>query len=444
MADGEPVWLGGGEPTLRADLPEVIAALSHPGLETDGLALTSERAIAALQRVGLARVRVGFHCAVPAAHDWLVGRPGAARRTLRAIDALRGCGLPVEAAITVTRPTADHLEETVALLVRLGVRAIVLRRLRRRGPAAERFLMLSARLGLLEPALEAAVQRARDAGLAVRLDGFPPCAAPDVPTRLMPLAGPWLLPASVVDLAPLLIEPPAVPGCDVCFGPPTCAGAPADYVACFGRAEIDSEGLTPTPVRPASAPERPPPRQGRHPATRNREIAAQLARPTLQGDPLLGVGIDPPRFPITLSLHGTSREIRREMIQAAQQGSPVLRIDGGLDHPEALDLLRDATRLSASRVEICGHLDHLSPSDRELVGLRGVARFGARLMAPTAAAHDAVVGRPGAFERSLMLLERIGVHTSAEVGVAAEGDPDAPGWAELPWPMWSVVPGRLG
>jgi hypothetical protein len=383
-----PAWLGGGEPTLRRDLPALVAAVAAAtdatvGLDTDGLPLAQKGVAAGLARLGVARVRIGLHCGRPDAHDWLVGRPGASRRVRRAITAAAEAGLPVTVRCFVTRPTTDWLEETVRLAARLGASAVDLVRLPAVGPAGERFITLSPRLGLAEPYLHAAVAAGQELDVAVRLLGFPRCAVPRAPTSTF-AEEPLVLPDDPA-LRPLVdalaVPPPAAP-CPSCPGAPGCAGPAGDYVARFGRDEIDSERPSPPGVPQAappvfgSAPPPPPPRRGRAPATRLRFVRRQSSFPDLGGDPMAGEVPDAPSDTAVLSFSGSSREVRRDMARVCQEGVKTLRIagEGVFAHPAAGELLRDALRLSLPRVEARGDVRALAGlSDRELVGLRGLA-----------------------------------------------------------------------
>ncbi|HJN72451.1 MAG TPA: hypothetical protein QGF58_00840 [Myxococcota bacterium] len=150
LADEDDVVLGGGEPTLRPDLPRLLAAIPTARLHTDGLAFAE-----GLQGLELQRVRIDFHCARQDAHDWLVGQKGAARSAVRAIRTCLEAGLDVEVEVLLTRPTLPHIEETLAVLESLGVQQTRLRPIERRGPAAEHYLALAPPLtGLRRPIVQ--------------------------------------------------------------------------------------------------------------------------------------------------------------------------------------------------------------------------------------------------------------------------------------------------
>ena len=57
--------------------------------------------------------------------------------------------LELEIEIPLTRPTLDHLLESVSLLGQMGVSRVVVRMLEARSSSKERYVMLAPRLGLL-------------------------------------------------------------------------------------------------------------------------------------------------------------------------------------------------------------------------------------------------------------------------------------------------------
>ena len=374
--EGEALWLWGGEPCLRADLPEVIAACARAshgqlGLRTDALALRPA-ALEPLREAGLRTVRVTLHSSRAEAHDWLVKQPGAARSALRNLRSCIDGGLSVEVEATVTRPTAPQLPELLLLCQRMGVRRLHLRRLVSRGAAADDFIALSPRMGLLEPLLVELASMLNER-TALALEGFPRCVAG--------AAAACCRPPDAIRWSTTPEEPPPLAGCPACPGTPECAGAPADYVQHFGRGEFASEdgGETARPLPPsergdAIAP--PPPRSGRAPATRERVVIAQVDLP-IEGDPLS------PRAPreqptlISLDIPAglPSRAIRQKLVRVAQEGAAVLCIAAPdvLRHPAAAELLRECTRLSFERVELHTDLRELaSLGDAEVYALRGL------------------------------------------------------------------------
>ncbi len=314
-AAGGPWMLTGGEPTLRADLPALLSG--GGGIRTDGLPLAQPGVLAALERAGLRRVRLRIHSSRPDAHDWLSGARGSLRHALRGLQACVRAGIPTEVEIALTRPTIGHLDETVALVTRLGARGVALRRLGAQGAA-----------GAASDA----------AGIPAWTEGVPACMAPPERLRATPQA--------------------RAPGCADC--PADCPGYPADYAERLGFAEL-------------------------------LRVSALPARARLR---------------VVIAPDEDTRDVRRRLVAAAMYRPETLRVVGAAEHPARVELLRELLRLSVPRVELCGLLDGLAslpPADR--LRLRGFARIDAALLGTTAEAHDAAVGRPGAFAATRSLKE---------------------------------------
>ncbi len=85
-----------------------------------------------------------------------------------------------------------------------------------------------------------------------------------------------------------------------------------------------------------------------------------------------------PRVPtdaIEISLQGSSREIRKKMVRAAQEGSLglILEATGPEPHPMLVELLQDAGRLGFKRVVFRAPVHHLeSLGERRQVALRKI------------------------------------------------------------------------
>jgi radical SAM protein with 4Fe4S-binding SPASM domain len=125
------VKLTGGEPTLRSDLPALVAAARDAGLRvtiaTNGFALTPART-AALVEAGASTFHVSLDAGVPEVHDRIRGVPGSFARTVCALAHLRDAHPHVgrKIATVVERPTLGHLGPLVPLARELGVREIYL------------------------------------------------------------------------------------------------------------------------------------------------------------------------------------------------------------------------------------------------------------------------------------------------------------------------------
>lgn len=116
------IGLTGGEPLLRPDLEELVAAIDRRSvaiLFTSGRGLTAERA-RALKRAGLFGLAVSLDGADSDAHDRSRGRPGAFADATAAIAASRAAGLYSLAQMLVTR--ARCRAEAVLPVARLAAR----------------------------------------------------------------------------------------------------------------------------------------------------------------------------------------------------------------------------------------------------------------------------------------------------------------------------------
>jgi MoaA/NifB/PqqE/SkfB family radical SAM enzyme len=177
------VLITGGEPTLRRDLPGIVAEAKKRSprvwIETNG-ALLDEPRIAALKRAGLDGARLH----VPAwgeACDAITRDPGGFARTRAALDLLAHAGLLVELAAPVVRDNRQLVAKIPPQIAALPVRALWLG-VPVRAPDPETLLPLEeAALVVAETA-----SAARAAGVTVRIDPaapIPPCLLPD-PGRL--------------------------------------------------------------------------------------------------------------------------------------------------------------------------------------------------------------------------------------------------------------------
>jgi cyclic pyranopterin phosphate synthase len=107
----EKIRLTGGEPLLRADVPELIRALKRD-LRVPDVALTTngwllEKLVPALRAAGLDRVNVSLDALDPAIAGRMNGHGLAPDRVLRGIAAAADTGLPVKLNMVVRRGVND-------------------------------------------------------------------------------------------------------------------------------------------------------------------------------------------------------------------------------------------------------------------------------------------------------------------------------------------------
>jgi radical SAM protein with 4Fe4S-binding SPASM domain len=111
----------GGEPTLRPDLPQLIAYAKsrrlRTNLITNGIRCGAKGYVENL--AGLDSAQVSLEAANPEIHDRIVGRPGAWRRTMQGIRNLKAAGIHVHTNTTINRLNRDHLPDLVDLLAEM-------------------------------------------------------------------------------------------------------------------------------------------------------------------------------------------------------------------------------------------------------------------------------------------------------------------------------------
>lgn len=122
------IILTGGEPTLFAELPALVAHVASrgvlPRIITNGQRLAEGPLLDRLLEAGLAHVHVSLYSVRPGVQDRLTGNPGALDRILatlrrlgRAAQAAQGPRpLAVDLNVVISRANADHLHEVAAFV----------------------------------------------------------------------------------------------------------------------------------------------------------------------------------------------------------------------------------------------------------------------------------------------------------------------------------------
>jgi pyrroloquinoline quinone biosynthesis protein E len=117
------VHLSGGEPLVRRDLVELVAAAAASGLYinliTSGIRLDADR-LARLVEAGLEHVQLSLQDSEPASGDRIAGLAGAQQAKHRVAELVREAGLPLTVNAVVHRRNLEHLEEIIDLALSLG------------------------------------------------------------------------------------------------------------------------------------------------------------------------------------------------------------------------------------------------------------------------------------------------------------------------------------
>jgi MoaA/NifB/PqqE/SkfB family radical SAM enzyme len=245
-------WIGGGEPTLREDLLDVVARARALGfaevvVQTNAMRLAYPAYARALVEAGVTEVRVNAKSARAEVHDRLSGEQGAHALLLRALENLGGLAAPhlvIGADVLLARSTAPHVDETLGFFADRGVRRFALWLLFSGDSSGDEGADEVPRISDVVPALERAQSVARDRGLELVSFHTPPCTLPP------PLRAIWQ-PAS--DLGIEVVDPGGhrfalhtspfeggghVAACAGCGFADRCGGPRADYVRLHGAGEF--------------------------------------------------------------------------------------------------------------------------------------------------------------------------------------------------------------
>lgn len=240
------VDFGGGEPTLRADLPELARrakALGYRrvGVKSNGLRLCYPDFVERLMETGVERFAVPIWGDGPEIHDRLCRTPGAFERLEMGVKNVLDLGAELSVDVLLTRATVPRLTEIVERFSALGVKRF----------SAWLFCLFGsggALPGLMPTLTDAgrafasAAESAAGRGVRLSTSQIPPCF-------LGPAAG---LYENVADLELEIVTPGGsflaetspfeagrkTPHCRGCARRARCAGIRPEYLQRFGDREI--------------------------------------------------------------------------------------------------------------------------------------------------------------------------------------------------------------
>jgi len=115
----------GGEPTLREDLPELIAHAEQngqiTGINTNGRRLADDRYLETLVEAGLDHAQITLESHDPEIHDRMVKSSGAWQQTTQGLKNAIASKLYVMTNTTLLQDNSPHLSDTLDYLSTLGV-----------------------------------------------------------------------------------------------------------------------------------------------------------------------------------------------------------------------------------------------------------------------------------------------------------------------------------
>ena len=130
----------GGEPTLREDLPELIAHAESngqiTGLNTNARRLSQDSYLKELVDSGLDHVQITLESGNPSIHDAMVGSPGAFPQTVQGLRNALASPLYVMTNTTMLKTNVASIPETLDFLAEMGVPTVGLNALIHSGRGA--------------------------------------------------------------------------------------------------------------------------------------------------------------------------------------------------------------------------------------------------------------------------------------------------------------------
>ena len=119
----------GGEPTIRPELPDLVAEARKLGFRnvsiiTNGLRLANPEYARKLIDAGLNDCLISIHGHTPQLHDRHTGIPGSFAKACQAARNVRECGARLRVSTTVTGLNVDHLTPIVGAMIDLGAECL--------------------------------------------------------------------------------------------------------------------------------------------------------------------------------------------------------------------------------------------------------------------------------------------------------------------------------
>ena len=239
-ARADAVVFTGGEPTVRRDLPELVAYARELGyrtiqIQTNGRMFAHRAFALRLVECGANEFSPALHGHVAALHDYLTDAPGAFAQTVAGIRNLKELGQTVLTNTVITKSSYRHLPEIARLLASLGVDQLQLAFVHPVGTAGERFDAVVPRMELVAPYVMDALRLALDGGRRAFTEAIPYCILPGleecVVERFIPRTAVYDAEATIADYSAYRLDEGKLrgPDCARCAWLDRCEGPWREY-----------------------------------------------------------------------------------------------------------------------------------------------------------------------------------------------------------------------
>lgn len=247
----------GGEPTVRSDLPELLALARKAGflglaVSTNAIRTADAAYARRLAEAGLDLAIVSVHGHTPELHDKIVGVPGALEKVFRSLENFKAAGVSVQATIVAHRLNHAALADFFRAFLSRGVRHFTILYLRYHGHmdiGDGRLEALKVPMSEVARSIEAAFRVFLDRGLTPpMICHVLPCVLPGYESRMDNLARPESLAYDGFYLDPEKRSASSaridhkdkvkLPRCRSCALDSICPGVEKTYLSLFGDKEV--------------------------------------------------------------------------------------------------------------------------------------------------------------------------------------------------------------
>jgi molybdenum cofactor biosynthesis enzyme MoaA len=239
----------GGEPTLRKDLPDLVAYARELGyttiqIQTNGRMLAHKGYCKLLIERGANEFSPALHGHVAVLHDYLTAAPGSWSQTVQGIRNLTSLRQRVLTNSVVTRSSFRHLPDLARLLTALGVDQLQFAFVHPTGTAAKEFSAVVPRMAMAAPFIMQGLRVGLDAGRRVTTEAVPYCMLPGyedcVVEKYIPRTAVFDAECTISDYTRYRYEEGKVkgPDCRYCRHDADCEGPWREYPERFGWEEF--------------------------------------------------------------------------------------------------------------------------------------------------------------------------------------------------------------